>query len=208
MARMVGFSGQKVMTTGFRADGTAGTAPVLILPNAAPRSSVIIQNVSDSIQWFESGGARATATLTSNVVTSCTITNPGFNYTYAPRVVFLGGGRDGNGLNLSAGYPEYQTPSNQATGVAVMTGSGSNKSVASITITNGGANYAIAPYVLLLNDPNDPFGCADPSYNSGSGFQLYPGQSFDRATHNIVPTDAIAVYCASNSKNFFCEFTV
>jgi hypothetical protein len=208
MARLVGFSGQKVLTTGFRADGTAGTAPTLILPNAAPRSSVLIQNVSDTQMWFEFGCARATATVTSGVVTSCTITNAGFNFTYAPRVLFLGGGHDGNGRNLGVGYPEQNAPSNVATGHCVMTGSAGNLSVASITIDNGGSGYTIAPYVLLVNDPNDAFGCADPSASSGTGFTLYPGQWLDKATHHIVPTDAIAVYCSSNSKKYFCEYTV
>lgn len=207
--RHVGIGEQQVLVPRFRADGsiTAGGTPQLILPHAAPRSSILLQNNSDTVMMFEFGCARATAAISSGVVTSCTVTNAGFGFTYAPIIQFIGGGRDGNGRNLGVGYPGQKAPSNFATAHCVMASDGlggSGLKVNSIVIDNGGALYATAPYVQLMNDPNDAFGCAIPS--ATVGFQLYPGQSLYEA-HSVVTTDSIAVYCATTAKTYFCGFT-
>ena len=209
--RHPGIGEQIVSINGYRADGTiaSNSAPQLILPNAAPRSSVLLQNASDTVMYFEFGSARASATITNGVVTSCTVLNAGFGFTYAPLVQFVGGGSNGNGRNLGVGYPSQISPSNTATAQCVMTsdGYGAGKSkVSSITITNGGANYATAPYVRLINDPNDAFGCADPSLSSGTGLVLYPGQSIYEA-HSVVTTDPVSVWCSATGKKFFCRYT-
>jgi hypothetical protein len=211
MARAVGYSEQLIHTIGYRADGTItnGSKPQLVLPKAFPRSTVTFQNNGSGVMWVESGGARATATLSSGTVASCTIINAGFNYTLPPRVMFLGGGGNQNGLNLGVGYPQPSAPSNVATGHCVMVADGYSlgKKVSSIVIDNAGAGYICAPYVLLINDPNDPNGCADP-YNAGagSGVQLSPTAStFDGYT--ICPTDPIAVWCSVANAPFYCRYT-
>ena len=118
MARVIGFTEQQTLTPVYRADGsvtTGGTAQ-LILPRAAPRSSIIIQNTSTSdTLYLEFGCARATATLTNGAVTSITVTNAGFGFTYPPSVHFLGGGNPLNGRDLGLGYPNQDAPSNYAT---------------------------------------------------------------------------------------------
>lgn len=74
------------------------------------------------------GGATATSTLTSNAVSSCTVTAGGTGYgTVPPTVTFSGGGGTG------------------AAGTAVLTAG----VVTSITITNGGSGYTSAPTVTL-----------------------------------------------------------
>jgi len=169
----------------------------------------LLQNISDTAMYFEFGSARASATLTSGGVSACTILNAGFGFTYPPIVEFVGGGNSGNGLNLGVGYPNQNAPSRPAKAHCVLTsdGYGAGKSkISSIVIDDPGAGYAVAPYVRLINDPNDAYGCADPSLSSGSGFVLYPGQSLYEA-HSVVTTDQISVWCSATTKKFFCRYT-
>ena len=90
--------------------------------------------------WYTFGSARAYATLTNGVVTSVTVVNAGFGFTYAPLIEFLGGGNKlRNSTNLGLGQPGGQdAPSNTAQAHCVMTGSAPNMSVASIVVDNGG----------------------------------------------------------------------
>ena len=203
MARVVGFTEQQVLTPTYRADGavTTGGTPQLILPRAAPRSSILIQNTSTSDTiTLEFGCARATATVTNGMVTAITVTNAGFGFTYAPSVHFLGGGNMSNGRDLGVGYPNQLAPSNYASAHCVMSGG----SISSIVIDNPGSGYDCAPYVQLLNDPNDNYGAAVPS--TTSGFKLAPGASLYQA-YNVVTTDAIAVYGATTGDSWFCQYT-
>jgi hypothetical protein len=203
MARVVGFTEQQVLTPVYRADGTIATGgtPQLVLPRAAPRSSVLIQNTSTSdTLTFEFGCARAKATVTNGKVTSVTVTNAGFGFTYPPRIIFLGGGNPSNGLDLGLGYPNQYAPSDTAAAHCVLSGG----SIASIVIDDGGNGYDCAPYVQLLNDPNDNYGCAVPS--ATSGYKLAPGASLYQA-YNVVTTDAISVYGATTGDSWFCQYT-
>lgn len=203
MARVVGFTEQANLTPVYRADGSIATGgtPQLILPRAAPRSSIIIQNTSTSDTiTLEFGCARATATVTNGMVTAITVTNAGFGFTYAPSVHFLGGGNMSNGRDLGVGYPNQLAPSNYASAHCVMSGG----SISSIVIDNPGSGYDCAPYVQLLNDPNDNYGAAVPS--TTSGFKLAPGASLYQA-YNVVTTDAIAVYGATTGDSWFCQYT-
>lgn len=188
---------------------TGGTAQ-LILPISYQRSSLILQNISDTNMYVEFGGARASATLTSGAVSSIAITNSGFNYTKAPRVVFFGGGNTGNNLNnpnfLSAGLPDYPAPANIASGHCVMTGSAGNLSVASITIDNPGSGYATAPLVYLLNDPLDPNGAATPSATSGIALLANGGSMVFNGS--VCPTDQVSVVCATSTKAYTAKFTL
>lgn len=203
MARVVGFGEQQVLLPLYRADGTvaAGGTPQLILPRAAPRSSITIQNTSptDTIV-IEFGSARATATISGGKVSAITVTNGGFGYTYPPYVRFLGGGNTLNGRDLALGYPGQYAPSNYATAHCVLTAG----AVSSIVIDNPGSGYDCAPYVQLLNDPNDNYGCAAPT--SSVGYKLAPGAVYERS-YNVVSTDAIAVYGPTTGNSWFCSYT-
>ena len=191
---------QAVRHQSYRADGSSNSAAQLLIPEAPPRSFLLLANNSDSEMWFEIGGARATCSLTSGKVTGFSITNAGFGYTIPPIVEFLGGGAGGNSTFLGIGGPGGPAPTafnsgRPARARAVLTAG----AVTSFVIEDPGAGYVCAPYVKLINDANDPNGCADPSASSGSGIPLFPGQ---RQIWNgtTCPTEAVAVYCASSSK--------
>ena len=203
MARIVGFTEQQVLTPVYRADGTiaSGGTPQLILPRAAPRSSFMIQNTSASdTLYFEFGCARAKATVSNGAITAVTVTNAGFSFTYPPIVKFLGGGNISNGRDLGLGYPNQSAPSNFATAHCVL----SNGAVSSIVIDNPGSGYDCAPYVQLLNDPNDNYGCAVPS--TSSGLKLAPGVTHSMQ-YSVVTTDSIAVYGATTGDSWYCQYT-
>jgi hypothetical protein len=190
----------------FRADGTIASisAPQLVLPEQWQRSYLKFQNVSNNIMYVEFGSARAHATLTSGAVTAVTVDNGGFGFTLPPNVEFLGGGGGGNTTRVGTLDPfgpapqEYGKP---AQAHAVLTAG----VVTSIVIDDPGSNYLVAPYVRLTNNPLDFIGCADPSLNSGTGCILYPGDWLTDE-HMSVPTDQMAVFCATISSPFFCRY--
>ncbi len=188
---------------------TSGGTAQLIMPVSNRRSSFLLQNISDTNMFIEFGPARAAATLSSGTVASVAVTNAGFNYTMAPKVVFFGGGNTGNNYNnpnfLSAGLPDYPAPSNIASAHCVMTGSAGNLSISSIVVDNPGSGYIKPPYVYLLNDPQDPFGCALPS--ATSGFELLANGGSLSYNGSVCPTSQFAVYCATTSKAFTAKFT-
>jgi hypothetical protein len=166
----------------------------LVLGQSQARSLLKLKNIGINAMWLEFGGARATATLTSGVVTGISLTNVGFNYTKPPLVRFLGGGYAGNSSFLGLGQPNAAAPNsmNGLTGrpavvVAALTGGAVSSS---FTIEDGGAGYATAPYVQLINSDLDPNGCAVPS--AGVGWLLSPGEALSfEAT--ACTTDAISV---------------
>lgn len=203
----------------FRADGslTAATKQ-LILPRATSRAHLLIQNTTaaETIQ-VDHGSARATATITNGQVSGFTVLNGGFGFTLPPIVTLKGGG--GNGIFLAAlagsawdgrgqidnwpvpaGYNTLATPpivNRPATAHAVLT----SGVVTSIVIDDPGAGYVNAPEVEILNHPNDPFGCADPT---SSGLQLASGVIY-RLDGTFCHTDPIALYCSANA-TFYLEY--
>ena len=198
----------------YYADGqiASATLPQLVLPENTSRSSVFFMNTSSAIMWYGFGSARATCTISGGAVATVTITNAGFGFTRAPLVQFLGGGTlnqqgiiPANSSYVGAGGPGFPSPSNVATGHAVLTGS----TVSSIVIDNPGSGYVTAPYVFVYNSVLDPNGCFDPSAlqnaAAGSGFQLYPGQSVYES-HTAVTTDPLAVFCATLTSTFACRW--
>ena len=210
MAARPGFRGQTNSIHGYRFDGqiASATAPQLILPWAAPRSSFLFQNTSSATLWLEFGSARATATVTNGAVSSVTVVNGGFGFTNPPMIEILGGAADPvNGLFLGVGYPGHPAPSRPARAHAVLTGG----VVTSILVDDGGAGYsnnaASAPYVFLRNERNDPYGCANP-YNAGSGrgYQVVTGAQFYEA-YSVVTTDPVAVWGGTVGQTFFCRIT-
>lgn len=195
----------------FYADGSIASASKgqLVLPENTSRSSLFFQNTSTAIMWYGFGSARATCTISGGAVNTVTVTNAGFGFTRAPIVVFYGGGilpQQGNiPANSSyvgaAGYG-FPSPQNPAQAHAVLT----TGVVSSIVIDNGGSGYISTPQVMLFDDVLDPNGCFDPSVSSGSGFQLYPGQSIYEA-HSVMTTDPLGVFCATTTSTFACRWT-
>lgn len=202
---LVGSRGQFVRDHMFDASGTVtlgGTAQ-LVLPERLQNSSLYLENLSSGNLFFELGGARATATITSGVVTSIAVTNAGFGYTIAPKVIFLGGGdTNKNPTYLCPGLPGNACPGTVAVGQAVLSGG----AVASITILNGGKNYVQAPMVFLQNSMEDPYGCASPS--ATNGILLAPSGGAVTFNGTVCTTDAIAVYGATTGQAFTCKYSV
>lgn len=200
----------------FDASGTisSGGTAQLLLPRARSRSSLIINNISDTAMYIEFGGARATASLSSGAVSSCSITNAGLGFSLAPTVHFLGGGYDNRYQTTPTfsivGLPEWPSPISPAGRPAkahcVMTGSAPNMTVSSIVIDDPGAGYAYPPYVQLRNDPNDPYGCAVPSATSGILLAASGGSYTPNGT--VCSTDQFAVYCATSGKAFTVKWTL
>ena len=202
--------GQHTQHPMFDASGTitTGSVPQLVLPRAQSRTMLIFVNNSTDNMYIEVGSARASATLTSGVISSIAVTNAGFGYSIAPTVEFLGG-NFGNALQTTPTYslvgtPDMYSPPTKASAHCVMTGAAPNMSVSSIVIDNGGKNYLYPPYVYLRNNDNDPFGCALPAL--GTGFELISGGGNWTPNGTVMTTDPIAVFCATTSAPFTCKW--
>ncbi len=207
--QLVGSGSQSKFHPKYDASGTittGGTAQ-LVLPQVPSRSFLLLQNNSGSDMYFEFGSARAKATLTSGVVTSVTVTNAGFNFTRPPKIIFFGGGYADNfsylGLNQPGGpAPDSRIiPGRPAKAHAVLT----TGAISSIVIDDGGAGYAIAPYVFIHNDDLDPYGCALPSATSGGVFLPMSGGIL-QYNGTSCTTDSIAVFCTTTSEPFTCKW--
>lgn len=205
--KLVGAGGQQRVDFEYDASGTIGTTAAVVLARSQSRSSLFIQNLAATALYVEIDGPRATATISGGAVTGFTITNAGFNYTKAPVVRLLGGGNDlggGNAVNrsyLGLNQPNGSSPSRPCRAHAVLTGG----AVSSIVIDDPGANYAIAPYVLLFNDDLDPYGCAIPTA-AASRVLLTQGASF---TWNgtVTPTGPVALLGAAAAQGYIVKWT-
>lgn len=187
----------------FRADGSleSGSVPQLVLPEQWQRSYFQFWNNSTASMWLEFGSARATCSLSSGTVASATVSNGGFGFTRPPQVQFLGGGAGQNSSRIGTKDPYGPAPQHPAQAHCVLTAD----VVTSIVIDDPGSGYLVAPYVRITNDPLDFTGCADPSVGGGSGLLLYPGTGVE--DNNLtVPTDQVAVFCATVSSAFFCRY--
>ena len=216
---LVGSVGQIARDVLYDASGTVTSAntPQLILPEHRSRCFLQIENISSSASaYFEIGAGTATATISGGAVTSVTVKNPGFNYTIAPIIEFFGGGSECNSTFLGCGQPGYGSPGTSPFGYGASDAAGNHPAAAiailsggaiqSIQITDPGAGYVTAPYVLIRNSPNDPFGCANPGYNSGSGIYLVSAGS---VTYNgtFCPTAPVAVYSTTTGAAFTVKWS-
>jgi hypothetical protein len=206
MSTLPNMQNQRVRDLTFDASGTittGGTAQ-LVLPERNSTTMLLIQNISSGNLLFEFGSARATATLTGTKVSSVTVTNNGFNFTLAPEIEFLGGGRPYNtvmvppaGVGAAGGY---DAPTHPAQAHCVMTtASAGGNQVNSITLDDGGTGYYSAPYVWIKNRRDDPSGCALPSSTSGILLVPYGSLCINDVTN---PTDPISVYGATTGQAF------
>lgn len=204
-----GAGGQHVPTRFFDASGTitAGGTAQLVVPSAHKRSSFVFQNLSSANMFLEFGSARATATLSSGTVASCSITNAGFGFSLPPSVRFYGGTNLQQSMPAYTlqGLPDWDSPSSVAKAHCVMAGSAPNMTVLSITIDDPGSGYAYPPYVFLINDPRDPYGCAVPS--ATVGIELLPQGSY--VSNGVIQiTDQISVFCATISSAYAFKYTL
>lgn len=206
-----GFRGQTFQTPlrDFSGTITAGGTAQLVLPRIVGRVYLLVQNISSGPMAIGIGHPTATATITSGGVSSVAVNNAGMGFTYPPLVSFLGGARFGtsgtansfvDGVGGGIGFPN---PTVQASAHAVMTGSAGNLSVSSIVMDNIGSGYISAPYVVLTNDPRDPYGCTTPS--ASSGIQLSSGSAPFIQENSVVTTDTVAIWGATTGQAFTCK---
>ena len=186
----VGGTAQKLLSSHVKFGGNpAGPTP-------SSRSYLLFQNTSSASLYLMFGPARATAAVSGGVVTSVTVTNSGFNYTYPPTVLFYGGGGPTGSVSGGWGFP---TPVAYGGQVAVATATLSSGSVSAVTVVNGGSGYVSAPDVYLAHDSRDPWGLATPS--ATAGFQILPGGQYV-AEASVVPTDGVSVFGATTGQTF------
>ena len=176
----------------------------MLLPRAASRSYLLVQNLSAGSLYVEIGDARATAALSLGKIASFTVTNAGFGYARAPTVRLLGGGNQGNASFQAVGQPGYPEPDHPGAAHAVL---GAGGVISSIVVDDPGWGYAVAPMVFLVGDPIDPIGCADPYYNSAnSGVKLSPSGGSMEFNGTICPTTAVAIWGATTEQAFTCRW--
>lgn len=214
MAALPGIRGQIYKDRLYDASGTIATGGTaqLLLPAAQIRSSIIIENISTGNLFLEFGSGRATASLTSGSVSSCSVTNAGFGFSIVPAIKFLGGafGPPGNPQIAPAytlqGLPDWTCPNKPAQAHCVMTGAAGSMTISSIVIDDPGSGYAYPPYVQIMNHHNDPFGCAVPS--ATVGLQLIANGGSYTANGSICTTDQISIFGATTGQQFLCKYTL
>lgn len=219
MSKIVGVGEQQVAHYLFDASGTittGGTAQ-LVLPQHPSRSVLMFVNNSANTMYLDFGCGYAHCTLTNGAVSSVTVDNAGFNFTQPPRIRFLGGGYPQvtlasgqaagyNSSYVSAGGPNFPAPPNCATAVAVLASSSiAGKKINSITVTNGGSNYAVAPFVQIIPSDLDPNGVVIPASTNATSIKLPAGASLSWIA-GMCPTDALSVVSSSTSDAFTCKY--
>lgn len=211
MSAIQGIRGQQYIDRMYDASGTIanGGAAQLVLPIAKERSSLLIENDSDTDMLIEIGSGRATATISGGAVNAVSVSNAGFGYSLAPTVKFVGGAFPGSITSSNTyalvGDPSWPSPQNAAKAHCVMTGSAPNMTISSIVIDNPGSGYQYPPYVLLTNNTLDPWGAAIPSATVGILLKANGGSYTSNGT--ICTTDQISIFCASTSKAYMCKYT-
>ncbi len=209
--QLVGSRGETAADRSYRLDGTitAGGTSQIVSPIPTGRSYLFLQNTSSGNLYFELGGARAVATITSGAVTAVTITNGGKGFTAPPVIEFLGGAGYAPLVALGpsgAGLPGYASPNNApnnaggrpARARCVLTGG----VVTSIVIDDPGSGYIFPPFVDIRNEFSDRYGGADPNFGGvNSGMFLGSGQSFYES-HTAVPVEQIYVWGATTGQTF------
>jgi hypothetical protein len=193
--KLVSAGEQQTQTILFDATLTLNGSAQLVLPRRMSCSSLILQNLGTHAMAVEIGSARATATLTSGVVTGFTITNAGFGFTAPPIIDLLGGGYGGNTAWSPVGLYGYPSPHGGLNSGGVKASVRANLTagaLSSITINNGGNGYQAAPFVWIRNSDLDPSGAPLPIVGSG-GFQLAAGTGPLAWNGTTAPTESVSV---------------
>jgi hypothetical protein len=166
-----------------------GTAQAL-LPQQPGRSYFFFENTSSANLSLAIGPPRATATLTSGVVTAISIPDGGMSFTAPPQVVFLGGLVAGDFRNA---------PQNPAVAQAQLT----SGAVSGTTISSGGSGYLVAPIVMLLN-PLPLLGGGTGTPSATAGIIIVPNGSFVMES-SFCTAGAVSVFGGTTGQAFVCK---
>jgi len=205
--KLVGVRGQQQIDDYFDASGTitAGNTPQLLLPQRKSCSAFLFQNLSSGALMVQSGVLPATAHLTSGVVSSVTVNDAGFGFNAPPTVLFYGGGNANDPASYGATMPGWPSPMHPAQGIAVIGSSSiSGSQINSISITDGGSGYLVAPYVFIQALRTDPTGVGIPSATVGI---LVPGAGGLLSIVDLTcPTSALSVWGATTGQAYTCKW--
>lgn len=184
---------------------TSGGTPQLVVPGERQRSYFEFVNNSTITLYLEIGEPQVSANLTSNSIGTLTVMNVGFGYTYAPNVVFVGGGPAGNLPDSATNAVPWRFGAPTTLAQAHVTIS--SGSIATIIIDYAGAGYVTTPYIRLEADPRDPFGCARPT--ASTGIPILPGGSYTMSSGQNatgwVATGPVSVFGATTGSQFACK---
>lgn len=205
--KLVGVRGQQQIDDYYDASGTIATGGTaqLLLAQRKSCSSFFIQNLSSGALYLQFGLQPATATLTSGVVTSVAVNDAGFGFNAPPNVFFWGGGNANDPASYGATMQGWPSPKHPAQGVAVMATSAiSGQKVNSISVTDGGSGYLVAPYVFVQALRTDPTGVGIPSATAGI---LVPANGGAFQIVDITcPTTAVAIFGATTGQAYTCKW--
>lgn len=197
----------------------SGGGSFLVLPNQSSRCFLEISTpTAAAIGFVAMGAGEATATISGGQVTSIAVVDGGFNYTLPPAIIIQGGGNGGNTTFIGAqGDPLAQPPGapiggtqpqawNRSGSPAVALAALSGGAISSIAVTNPGAGYITPPYVWIVNNSNDPNGCANPFRGgAGTGRQVTSGSPL-LYNDTSCPTSPIGIYCATSGAVFLVKW--
>ena len=195
----------------------SGGGSYLVLPRSRNRSFLEISSPS-GVGYVSVGAGEATATISGGAVTAITVVDGGFNYTLPPTIRLLGGGNEANPTFIGAtANPDYLAPGSTAgaqpngfastggfpaTAAATIT----SGAISAITVLTGGSGYVTAPFVQIVNNPNDPNGCANPFRGSVPTGRVVTSGNPLYYSGTGVPTSAIGLYCATSGSVFLIKW--
>ena len=184
---------------------TTGGTVQLLLPQRKSCSLLINHNLSAEALMLQFGILPATAALTNGAVTSVTVNDAGFGFKVPPEVFFYGGGNNGDLASYGATMPDWPTPTNVASGRAVMgTSAISGLQINSIEIDNPGSGYLAPPFVYILPSRRDPTGVGLASSTVGTLLTSGGGSYYVNGT--FAPTTAISVYGGTTGQAYTCKW--
>jgi hypothetical protein len=177
-----------------------GTTQLALVQQPRRLWMALTNNSAADALFFGVGPARATAALTTGTVSAIAITNAGIGYTIAPQVRIQGGIFDGDYETApgSTGYNQGQLfPGRPAVAVATIAGGNVN----SITVTDPGSGYLVAPLIYLEN-PWPRLGGGAYAAAAGNGIAVAAGQTYTFTGSLYVPGSAVSVVGATGGDAF------
>lgn len=209
MSYLIGARNQQQLDDYYDCSGTiiTGGTPQLCIPQRKSCTKLVIQNLSSGALAISFGVLPATATLTNGVLTALTVNDAGFGFQVPPTVLIMGGGNANDPASKGATAPDWPTPYNVATAVAVLgTSAISGLQINSFTITNPGSGYLAKPYVRIVPDRTDPTGVGLPSLTAGGSYLLSAsgGNYYDNGT--ACPTTAISIIGATTGQAYTAKW--
>jgi hypothetical protein len=207
--QLIGSRNQQIQDNYFDASGSiaSGGTAQLLLPQRKSCSHFAIWNLSSAdTLMIQIGILPGVATISNGAVTGVTVPDAGFGFNEAPEVLFWGGGASGDPTTFGATSPGWPAPNSPAQAVCNMVSASPlpGLKINSITVTNPGSGYLVAPFVMLKATRRDPTGVGLPS--ATVGIPLFAGGGAYYINGTSCPTDAISVFGATTGDAWTCKW--